>query len=184
MMLALIALEVFVQAAQLDLRKGESPWNGYTATWDQEDRGMKVSAVAIDPAYERLPKLDAYGPGPALLAIDRKGGRVVVNEKLFSDLSRIDVTRDTKKHVIGTVKDKALLASPGRLAELFVVSDVIHCYAHVGASLKMVKEEDGAVYRAEFDGEHEYFTNHRHTARVHFAVEIDKKTGVVSVSTL
>lgn len=165
----------------IDLQRGESPWNGFTATWEEEDRGMKIAAAPIDPSWERIPRLDAYGPGDALLAIDRKNRRVVANAKLFSDLSRIDVTRAVKKHVMGTVKDPALYAKPGRLAELFVVSDLIHCYAHVGATLDLVKETDGPVYRAEYKGEHEYFTNSRHTAPLHFAVEIDKKSGVVTV---
>jgi hypothetical protein len=168
----------------LQLHRGESPWNGFTASWEEEDRGMKIAAAPIDPAYERIPKLDAYGPGDALLAIDRAGKRVVANEKFFSPLSRVDVTRTVKKHVIGTAKDKRLYEKPARFAEFLIVSDLIHCYAHVGATVELAKESDGPVYRAEFTGEHEYFTNSRHTAPLHFAVEIDKATGVATVVSL
>ncbi len=164
--------------------RGLSPWNGFTTSWDEEQRGMKISSGAIAPELERIPRLDAYGPGDALLAIDRKGRRVVANAKFFTDLSRVDATRlgaeDT--HALGTVKDPRLYASAKRFAEFLVVSDLIHTYAHVGSTLRIVSEKDSpAGYRAELDGEHEYYTNQHNTARVHFIVELDKQSGRVTV---
>lgn len=146
---------------------------------------MTIAATAIDPAYERIPRLDAYGKGDALLAIDRQARRVVANTKFFSNLSRVDATRIKTKHTLGTVKDVTLYADPKRFATFLIVSDLIHTYAHVGSTLNIVAEKDTpALYRAEIDGHHEYFTNSRHEERVHFAIEIEKKTGVVTVSSL
>src|SRR5688572_28519693 len=102
----LISAILLIMSTPFECQRSQSPWNGFTQSFDEEQRGMKISAAPIYAAYERLPKIDALLPGEPLLAIDRKGKRVVANAKLFSDLARIDATglsKDTRR-VLGTVK--------------------------------------------------------------------------------
>jgi hypothetical protein len=143
---------------------------------------MHVDAVPFTEALEKLSRLDAI-VGHPLIAIDRKALRVVVNDKHLSALERVDVLRlaAKDKHVVGTVKDKALLVDLRKLATFFVASSIVQTYAHMASHLRIVKESDGSF---EFDGEHEYYTNKRNVARVHFLLSIDKTSGVVTVSTL
>ena len=168
----------------IEIHRGESPWQGYTSSHDEEQSGMTARAVAFTGAFERIPRLDVFAPkDEASSAIDRDKRRVVVNERFLSDVQRADATGlgAGTKHTLVTVKDPRLTAAPKKLVTFFLMAQLIRTYAHVGATLQIVAEKDGPVYRAEIDGEHEYFTNRRNVERVHFAVEIDKKSGVCTV---
>ena len=180
-MVALVLVMV-MSTDPLDIERGQSPWSGFTADPKDERDGMHVEAVPFTDALEMIPRLDAI-IGHALIAIDRKARRVVVNDKYLSPLARVDALRLSAKdkHVVGTVKDQALLKDLRKLATFFVASSIVQTYAHMASHLRIAKESNGAF---EFDGEHEYYTNKRNVARVHFLLTKDKTSGVVTVSGL
>lgn len=165
--------------------RGTSPWQGYTGSYEEEQRGKRVIAVKIAPEHERPAHLDRYTvDGEPLLAIDRKNRRVIVNEKHLSDIERPDATRlgSDERFVVGTVKTKALLSRPRDLTRFLVESELIQTYAHLESELSLVEEDDGSkLYRATLTGRHVYYTNEANEGPLSFVVEIDKKTGTVTI---
>jgi hypothetical protein len=171
--------------AEISVDSGESPWQGYTASAEEEQRGMEVRAVKIATEFEPVARLQKYAPDPEpLIAIDRKNRRVVVNERHFGDLRRAKATslRAGEPAKLGIVKSAALVNKPRALVRFLVESHLIMCYVHIGAQLRISADKESAGrYRAVLVGSHVYFTNKRHVSTLHFAVELDKSTGTVEV---
>lgn len=170
---------------QISVNRGNSPWQGYTGSHDEEQRGKLVRAVKIAAEYERPRHLERYCMGgEPLLAIDRKRRRVVVNEKYLSDIRRPDATRigAGERLALGTVKARALLSRPKDLTRFLLESELIETYAHLESELRIIEEDDRpSTYRAAVKGHHVYYTHEEHRAPLSFAVEIDRRTGEVTV---
>jgi len=169
----------------LHIDRGDSPWQGFTSSYEEEQRGKQVAAVAFDPAFEPPRHLTEFGP---LLAIDRAARRVVVNAAYFSPISRADATRQTPgaRHQLGRCTDPDLLAAPARLARFLVLSELVETYWHVGAELRATDDPappDHPLHRTHFTGHHEYYTNSHHQAPLTFTIEIDRTTGTMTLAT-
>jgi hypothetical protein len=171
--------------AEISVNSGESPWQDYTASAEEEQRSMEVRAVKIATEFEPIARLQKYASDPEpLIAIDRMNRRVVVNERHFGDLRRAKVTslRAGERAKLGIVKSAALVNKPRSLVRFLVESQLIMCYVHVGAQLRISDDKEAAGrYLAVLVGSHEYYTNKRNVGHLHFAVELDKSTGTVEV---
>ncbi|MGC4117952.1 MAG: hypothetical protein QM765_26070 [Myxococcales bacterium] len=168
--------------AELSVDRGQSPWQGFTSSAEEEAAGKHVAAVADLSKLERVPHLAKYDvAGKPLLAIDRDRQRVVVSAEHFTDLERADGTRaGTTK--LGTVKSAALRAKPRELVLFLVESQLIQTYWHLESKLCLDSEEDGAQrYRARFSGTHLFFTSKRNEKPLSFQVTLDKVSGLVEV---
>lgn len=167
---------------ELHVDRGQSPWQGMTGSAEEEAAGKKVAAVADLSKLEKVPHLASYDvDGRALLAIDRGARKVVASGEHFGELQRADVTQSGKTEV-GVVKSAALRKDPRRLVTFLIEAQVIQTLAHVESRVCLASEKDeGNEYRAQFKGEHVYFTNKRHEAPLDFAVVLDRKSGAVRV---
>lgn len=99
-------------------------------------------------------------------------------------MSRQDATRPGQeaRRVIGTVRDKRLLADPALLFAFLLEAQIIETYWHVEARLVLAAFEDSAASAgASFDGTHIYFTNSRNEEQYAFVLKLDKKTGIMSL---
>jgi hypothetical protein len=171
----------------LQISSATNPWSGYTSNYQEEQAGKTIRAVPMEQSYERLPGLAAYsGPGGPALAVDRKQKRVVVNTAYFTELQRVDATRQgsgDKNTIIGQYKDlRFSVLTPRRLVLFLLESQIIQTYWHVESHLCLTREEDSpGSYTAHFTGTHIYFTNERNERSLSFSVVVDKKTGRMGI---
>lgn len=170
---------------QISVDRGQSPWQGYTSSAEEEARGRSIAAVALLPKMERPAHLERFAVGgEALLAIDREGRRVVVNARYFSNLERVDGTRLGKgdRHILGKVVDAALRARGRELVTFLLSAELIQTYAHIGSKLNLTEEKDApGSYVVRVTGTHVYFTNRRNEGSLDFEVRVDKQSGELSV---
>ncbi|HEY3449603.1 MAG TPA: hypothetical protein VGK67_24835 [Myxococcales bacterium] len=168
--------------AELAIDRGQSPWQGYTSSAEEEASGKHVAAVADLSKLERVPHLAKYDlAGKPLLAIDRERRRVVVSGEHFGDLERADGTRSGVTRM-GTVHSAALKARPRELVLFLVEAQLVQTYWHLEAKVCLDSEEDGAKqYRARLSGTHLYFTSRRNEKPLSFQVTLDKATGALTV---
>ncbi len=171
---------------QLMVDRGESPWQGYTATAQEEDAGRHVAAVASTAGLDVPPRLTRYQDGGlAWLAVDRSKRAVVVLASVFGNLERVDVTRlptgDVRR--LGNVTP-ALAASRARDVVVFLLeSQVIQTFIHMEAELRLEREEDTpAAYVAHFTGVHRFYTNKKNERALAFEVRVEKNTGAITVT--
>lgn len=172
--------------ATLEISRGMSPWAGMTGSAEEERAGRHLKAEAIGSKLEIPAFLEKYRVrGAPLVAIDREGRRVVVNGQFFSDLERADATRLGRREVrvVGKLLGHAI--APRALATFLLESQIVQTYAHLDATLCLVKEEESAAsYAALFDGVHRYCTNRCDEEEYRFVVKLDKGSGEISVEGL
>lgn len=173
-------------AEPIHVERGNSPWQGYTSSAEEEERGRHIAAVVVEPHLARPPHLARFTlDGEPLLVIDRTQRRVVVNQRAFSAIERVDATRLGKgdRAVLGRVVDAKLRARGRELVTFLVSSELIQTYMHIGAKLTLGADDDSAkTYRVRVTGTHVYFTNSRHESRLDFEVAIDKQSGEIVVT--
>ncbi|MCX7024456.1 MAG: hypothetical protein NT080_07540 [Spirochaetes bacterium] len=174
----------------LDSARSANPWNGFTSSAEEEAGSMKVKAYpSFPPGFKPLAALEPFDrlTGGLLLARSEERREVGANAAFFSDLARVDATRpSTLPAFIGrwTAPFTASM-TPRKLAEFLIASQLVITYWHVSSSLRLVDEwDDGRKYRAEFEGEHIYFTSERHVSGIAFAMALDRETGEIAVETL
>jgi hypothetical protein len=164
--------------------RSTSAWRDFTQSYEEEQAGRHVRAVALGTTREALAAgLEVPGhllrPGcdAPLIAIDRAARRVVVSADAFGDLARIDATSlvPGETHALGSVRDAAFLADPRSLVRFLVMAQLVQAYVHVEASVSLVAEcDDGTRYRASFEAVHTYYTNTRHDVPYAFALRLDR----------
>ena len=152
------------------------------------DFQKKFLAARIEPGrHSPVAGASAWkAGGRPLLWVAPDKGSAVVDGEFFSDLLGVDATNlpAGERRVVGRWLDLSFKSMAPRDIVLFLLKgQIVLCYAHVEARLQRDEEDDGAGrYRAGFSGSHIYFTNERNEDRLSFAVEIDKKTGEISVT--
>lgn len=152
------------------------------------DFQKKFLAARIEPGrHSPVAGASAWkAGGRPLLWLAPDKGSAVVDGEFFSDLLAVDATNLAagEKIAMGRWLDLSFRSLAPRDVVLFLLKgQIIQAYVHVEARLQRDEEEDGpARYRAGFSGSHIYFTNERNEDRLAFAVEIDKKTGEISVT--
>lgn len=171
---------------QLLVDRGESPWQGYTATAQEEEDGRHVAAVVSTAGLDVPPRLTRYQDGGLpWLAVDRTKRAVVVLASVFGNLKRVDVTRLPQPEVrtLGTVTP-ALAGSRARDVVVFLLeSQVIQTFIHMEAELRLEREEETpAAYAAHFTGVHRFYTNKKNERALAFVVRVEKNTGAISVT--
>ena len=170
------------------VRRGDSPWHGYTSSAQEEAAGKHVQAVALQPGFEAPTALARYAAGGRpLLAIDRKARRVHVEAAFFGDLERPDATRLARgaQASLGTLKKLPAGLTHADLARFLVESQLIQTYWHLEARLcPGAIQDDAAAYRIELRGTHSYCTNQCQDDPVEFAVRLDKQTGAMTIEGL
>lgn len=168
------------------ISRGQSPWQGYTSDYQQEQAGKTIAAATMTSALEAVPHLASYtANGVPWLAIDRAHKCVVVNATLFGTLRRPDVTRMRagEKVQVGKIVAPALLENPRLIVAFLLESQLIETYQHLEATVELLDENDAPdAYQAAFRGTHLYFTNDRHEGTYSFRVSINKKNGEILVS--
>ncbi|RPJ09449.1 MAG: hypothetical protein EHM28_01505 [Spirochaetaceae bacterium] len=173
---------------QFTTGREQSPWQGYTASAAEEQAGKSISATAITDTMERLPHLSDYTlDGLPFLAIDRQARRVVINQNLFSSLTRADATRarSGEKLVIGRITESRLLQEPWNVFAFLLESQIIETYWHIGATIKLVEtKESGSIASASFSGVHTYYTNKKNEEEFKFVIRLDRKNGDIWIEGL
>lgn len=102
---------------------------------------------------------------------------VVVNNTYFSDLTTVDATDTSERRMIGTYIGPES-HTPKNVIISLIKSQVISTYWHLQADLCLTQEDDtDSVYRAHFNGSHEYCTNECITEDYEFIIEYDKESG-------
>jgi hypothetical protein len=165
--------------------RNENPWDQYTGSYEEEQAGRVIAAVAMVDAFERVPHLESYAlQKEPFLAIDRAGRRVVLNERFFSTMNRVDVTRIRagERQEMGTVRDQRLIESPRSLIAFLIESQLIISYVHIEATLVLEKMLHTAEeVTAFFTGTHTFYTNERNDETLAFRVHLNKKNGLITV---
>ncbi|HOX45864.1 MAG TPA: hypothetical protein PK668_19845 [Myxococcota bacterium] len=170
------------------ISRGDSPWQGYTSSAEEESAGKHIQAVPLRPDFEVPKHLSRYvSGGKPLLAIDRKARRVHVEAAYFGDLERPDATRLGKgaQASLGTLKKLPAGLSHADLARFLVESQLVQTYWHLEARLCPGSvQDDAGAYRIELRGTHSYCTNRCQDDPVEFAVRLDKQTGAMTIEGL
>ncbi len=174
-----------VEGDVIQVDRGDSPWQGYTSSYQEEEAGKHIAAVVMQAGFERLPGLVEYvDGGEPLLAVDRAARRVVVNARCFSALERCDAAglAAGARHAVGVCTSAALRAEPRRLARFLVLSQLVQTYWHIGATVHVAGEVvEAGWHRVRFAGSHEYYTNSHNTGALAFRIELELATGVMVV---
>ncbi|MBU1109847.1 MAG: hypothetical protein KKB51_24410, partial [Candidatus Riflebacteria bacterium] len=125
--------------------RSQSPWQGYTGNYEQEQAGKKIAAIPMTLDLEAVPHLANYTVnGLPFLAIDRANKRVVANADLFGSLQRPNTTRLCvgEKVVMGKFNADKLQIKPWELVAFLLESHLIETYQHLEATLHVRAEED------------------------------------------
>jgi hypothetical protein len=167
------------------ITRAQSPFRDFSGSYKDEQEAKTVTAAGILARMERWEALSAYAlDEEPFLALDREERRVVVNEKYFGTLTRQDATRLRKgEHkVVGTVKEKRLIGEPALVFSFLLEAQIIETYWHIEAHCNLAAyQENEKQALASFNASHIYFTNERNEQKYFFSVELDKKSGIVSV---
>lgn len=174
--------------AEIAVTRGNSPWRGFTSSYEEEQAGKEVKAEVIDAkTYSSIPSLVRYdvGDGP-LLGRSEERRRVVVNKKFFSDLKRVDATRigTNESKTIGKFLELSFASlTPRTLVRFLLDAEIVETYWHLESKLCLVREVDGPnAYLASFSGVHSYCTNECSDDHFQFALRVDKRTGELVLS--
>lgn len=152
------------------------------------DFQKKFLAARIEPGrYSPVAGASAWkAGGRPLLWLTPDKGSAVVDGEFFSDLLVVDATNlpAGERRIAGRWLDLSFKSMASRDVVLFLLKgQLIQTYVHVEARLMRDEEADGAErYRAGFSGSHIYFTNERNEDRLSFFVDLDKKSGEISVT--
>lgn len=170
----------------LNVHRGDSPWQGYTSTAQEEQRGRHLEARPSMDGVEVLPHLQRFvQDGVPWLGVDRTARAVVVHAARFGPLTRVDVTRlgNGETQLVGHVVDPALRAR-GRDVLLFLLeSQVVQTFIHMEADLRVRSEQEtGALYTADVDGVQRFYTNRKNEKPLGFSVVMEKADGAVRVT--
>lgn len=151
--------------------------------WD--DFATRYSAAYLDPDRDHPVELVAsirIGDTP-LLWFTADYAHAVVNAAVLSALKVVDATslRVDERVEIGALTELGHGKIGGReLTEFLLKASVIQTFAHIGSTLCLLTEtrDDQGGYRAEFSGEHEYFTNRRKVDEFGFVVALALDGGI------
>jgi hypothetical protein len=149
---------------------------GGAKRWD--DFAERYPAAAIDPATHHAVEVvaDYRVNDSPVLWFTPDFADAVVDAAMLGELTIVDATRLRigERVEIGTVTAAGRTVLDGRrLAEFLLKSDAIQTYVHIGSTLCLLTEvEDENGYRAEFTGEHEYYTNEENHDPLAFSLEM------------
>jgi hypothetical protein len=143
--------------------------------WADFPTRYAAAAIAKDQAAVKVVSQFQISGHPLLyFTEDRKA--VVVDKRYFSDLAAIDVPGLPKgeRKVVGTATAEARAAMKGReILEFLVKTDVLRIYWHVeGEACLLTEDSSAGAYKAEIEGSHIYFTNHRNQKQFALTFEI------------
>jgi hypothetical protein len=152
-----------------------------TSPWKNDEETAIAGKVLA--GWKTVERLRAYAvDGEQMIGTDSENRRVIINDRWFGDMKRVNATSlpKGKRHALGTVK-----SAPWpwfRLVRFLVESDLVETYVHIGSQLELTELEDSpGRYRARLDGTHEFYTNQRNVQAVRFIIEVDKASGRIEV---
>ncbi len=167
------------------VERADSPWSGYTRDAAEEGAGYSIEARALGPELEYPERLAGYAlDGKPLLGIDRAARRVYVEEAFLGPVARRDATRLRRGEElpVTVVRDPRLIADPIKLFSFLIDSQLIRCYWHMEAKLRLYALEDtSGQVTGSFDGVHIYYTNQKNQEAFAFKLRLDKATGALSL---
>ncbi len=142
---------------------------------DWFDFASGYSAAAIDATHTpvKATATITVNGGPVLF-FTSDGAQAVVDSRVFSDLTVVDVTALSAgtSAKVGTVIGREKLGLRP-LVDFLVRSDAVRTWAHIGSEVCLVSASDAEpVWRAELTGEHTYFTNRENHGALSFVVEV------------
>jgi hypothetical protein len=148
------------------------------------DFATRYPAASIDPDADHPVELVAaaqIGATP-LLWFTADYAEAFVNAAVLTELKVVDATGLAvgERVEIGALTELALGMISGReLASFLLEAGVIQTFVHIGSTVCLLAEtEDADSYRAEFTGEHEYFTNGQNIGAFGFILELAADGGV------
>lgn len=162
-----------------EIERDTNPWRSIVDVSNSEI--IEAGDISLCQGFDHLKKFDQ----PDLLLGEDRSKRIVINNKYFSSLRRIDATRISLSDdlLVGDYRDLTFQRlSLRQLAAFLIESQIVLTYAHIGASLKVTEEnESDKDYTIRVQGEHVYYTSKKHTSPVDFRLSIGKKTGKIIV---
>lgn len=164
--------------------RSESPWTGFTNTWEEEEKSRIVQSAKPNNNYIEIIQYKEFlfENKPILFQSDKER-KVIVDNEYFSDLNRIDATKLNKleRGIIGKAKNPKVL-QPEFLLPFLIRSQIIQTLIHTDSELEFIREEDkGNEKWFYFQGEHHYYTNSKNTSLLNFIVTIDYSTQEISI---
>jgi hypothetical protein len=157
-------------------------------------RTMNVDDIA---AVERLKSVNPPSDGQLISGFENEkinnallvwhsddGKQAFVNAEFFSDVNRIHLTRLDSRREVGIAK-AALLAewNAKRIFQFLIRSNILSSYIHTDAELCLTDVDDNEeTYEERYDAVHSYYTNQKNQDDYQFLIQIDKKTGLISVA--
>lgn len=146
---------------------------GAGADWN--DFASAYAAAAIDATFTPVKATSQFTvDGAPVLFFTPDGSQAVVDSRVFSDLTAVDVTALSA----GTTAKVGTFLARGKLGlrdllEFLVRSDAVRTWAHIGSEVCLVSESEAdPIWRAEFTGEHTYFTSRENHGALAFVVEV------------
>ena len=170
---------------RFSVTREESPWLSFTSSYEEEEKGKHLKAKAFPmPGFIELkiPE-EVLLESESFLARSEALREVILNEKYFSPLERIDVTKLKigESKLLGNVKDVKV-----RMAEILIPfllkGQILITYWHTDAEVTIEKKEiEGDVVFYRLFGTHHYYTNEKNTSNYRFKISINQTSGDVYV---
>lgn len=144
-----------------------------------DDFQVTFPAVKIDPATMSEVKTTAgfRHENHALLFFSPDKSKAVLDERLFGDLTAVNVTTLAEGNtiVIGKLKEPGRKLAPRAVAWFLMSAGILQTFVHLESTVKLEDEKTAeGLYEVVFTGKHVYFTNSRHEPSFRFQFRIDK----------
>lgn len=166
---------------QLRIDRAGDPWKDMTAVRS----GDPIEAGKLDKTFIFPEDLKKYMIGAQPLLGAGRDKKVLVNNKFFTRLTRVDATRISKDEVkvIGNYLERSFSSTSAKtIAKFLLESQIIETFWHLEARLCLYREDDGKKeYVAYYHGVHSYCTNECLDKKFDFAIRVNKETGELSI---
>jgi len=148
----------------------------YLQNLDTQDT---IKSIDFDSNQESITPLS----NSEIFATDNSTSNLVVNEKYFSDLNKVDATRIEDAKLIGItttyIQEKL---TPREIFTLLIETQIIQTYWHLGATICLETEENTPEnYIANYSASHEYCTNKCQSEEYTFQINLNKESGEIKI---
>jgi hypothetical protein len=167
------------------VQRGESPWQGFTSSWEEEEKGKIIHArnLPANGYYPLNQPPELMWKGESILYRNDHLREVAIDQKYFSTLNRVDATSIAKGQslVVGRVIDSKLL-DPNFLIPFLIKGQILITYIHTDSELVWKKDFNLTEKNCyHFSGEHHFYTNEKNTSILNFKICLDQTSQEIKV---